>query len=211
MVNPQHTGVDGKRGTQKLKKLESIGRDVTVKQNIQNSTVVSRKRGSRSSKNIILGVPSFLRGVKPKREVDVTTSGHYRTFPKAPIPRFFPKMNCPICTGACSMVVERISYSKYQNDTITWSDHKTPQCVSPLGQRQTTVIPCARDGMTPASLLSVDRSTRNISMFACEMICRYEIMTQSIVQAVSDLSVNASSCRRVMSREHGAGLILFGL
>jgi hypothetical protein len=199
MVNPQHTGVDGKRGTQKLKKLESIGRDVTVKQNIQNSKVVSRKRGSRSSKNIILGVPSFLRGVKPKREVDVTTSGHYRTFPKAPIPRFFPKMNCPICTGACSMVVERISYSKYQNDTITWSDHKTPQCVSPLGlqyERQTTVIPCARDGMTPASLLSVDRSTRNISMFACEMICRYDIMTQSIVQAVQYLI--CPSMRRVV-------------
>jgi hypothetical protein len=28
------------------------------------------------------------------------------TFPKAPIPRFFPRMNCPICTGACSMVVD---------------------------------------------------------------------------------------------------------
>lgn len=27
-----------------------------------------------------------------------------RTFPKAPMPRFFPNMNWPICTGACSMV-----------------------------------------------------------------------------------------------------------
>jgi len=27
------------------------------------------------------------------------------TFPKAPIPKFFPRMNWPICTGACSMLV----------------------------------------------------------------------------------------------------------
>jgi hypothetical protein len=28
----------------------------------------------------------------------------FRTFPKAPIPRFLPRINCPTCTGACSMV-----------------------------------------------------------------------------------------------------------
>ena len=26
------------------------------------------------------------------------------TFPKAPIPKFFPKMNCPIWTGGCSIL-----------------------------------------------------------------------------------------------------------
>lgn len=41
-----------------------------------------------------------------------------RTFPKAPIPRFFPRMNCPICTGACSMISET-------NHRIWWYRYKT--------------------------------------------------------------------------------------
>ena len=42
-----------------------------------------------------------------------------RTFPKAPIPRFFPRINCPICTGACSMILYS-SYTSWRVNNERW-------------------------------------------------------------------------------------------
>lgn len=52
------------------------------------------------------------------------------TFPKAPMPRFFPKIYCPICTGACS-IVPNLRYISIQTLRTLFSEISTLQ-LSPI-------------------------------------------------------------------------------
>lgn len=81
-----------------------IRRDVMVEQfGIQISRAVSEKRAHGNAEQAGDPVMSRIRTMMMN-----VLFMPLRTFPNAPIPRFFPRMNWPICTGACSILLQTV-------------------------------------------------------------------------------------------------------